>query len=1015
MTEKPTYSEDSYEQSLIELFERMGYEYHSGKELDQYYRVNQQSAQISLEYIKAMNALNEDLNRNAQDTASYFVREMLDRPMTIANNDITYMLQDGLDIDYRNDDGHVVSRNVKFIDYDNPNNNSFWIVNQLTIENGDQKKRADLVVYVNGWAVAVIELKSPKREVTDAHDAYLQLETYKRTVPDLFKAAQMLIVSDMATTKVGSLSADEDRYMEWKTVDGSYASTAFADFETFFEGIFERRRLLDLIKNFNLTKNTEKFVKILAGYHQYFAVRKALDCTMKAMERKDRKIGVFWHTQGSGKSLSMVFYAHLVSEKFPLSTILVLTDRLDLNEQLFKTFSECQDFLRQEPQKADNGDELIRLLEERKSNGIIFTNIQKFKDIDKPLSTRENIIVISDEAHRSQSNTAIRIDEKTGEIHTGFAARVRKLLPGASFIGFTGTPIEKSDVDTRDVFGDYIDIYDMTQAVEDGATVPVYYESRLIKLNLDKGAMQLLDDEYQSLADEGAEEEDLRRSKMENAKLEKILKAPETIDTLCRDIVDHYENYRQRELTGKAMIVALDREAGIMIYRKLLELRPEWEDMVKVVMTAGNQDPADWAEIIGSPKHKEELATEFKKEDSRLKIVIVVHMWLTGFDVPSLATMYVYKPMKGHNLMQAIARVNRVFPEKSGGLVVDYIGIAQALKTAMHDYTGRDRQRFGDPDIKKTAYEEFKKMIAECRSAVDGYDYSQFAMCSNLERGRLITGGVNHLMAVEREPMKKKFMECAMRLNQLTTLCRSILTDEERYEQAFFETLRTLIMRIGGKSKITKKIIDERIGELLKVSIKADGVVSIFKTESNDFSLFDESFLKEVSEMKERNVARELLKKLLTDRITSYQRKNLAQAEKFSEMMNTKLAQYLKGLITNEEVIKELIQMAHDIAAHDQQLSDLKLTHEEQAFYDALTRPQAIYDFYNNDQLVAMTRELTEAMRSGRTVDWQNKQTARAKMRVMVKRLLKKYNYPPEEIPNAIDTVIKQCELWADN
>ena len=625
----------------------------------------------------------------------------------------------------------------------------------------------------------------------------------------------------------------------------------------------------------------------------------------------------------------------------------------------------------------------------------------------------------------------------------GFAAIVRKLLPGASFIGFTGTPIEADDHDTREVFGNYIDIYDMTQAVEDGATVPVYYESRLIKLDLDAETMKLLDQEYDKLAEEGASDEDLKRSKQENARLHALLRAPETIDTLCRDLVQHYEECRKNHLTGKAMIVAIDRATGIDIYRKLCELRPDWKEIIGVVMTSGNQDPVEWADIIGSAAHKEQLARDFKDNSSKMKIAIVVDMWLTGFDVPSLATMYVYKPMKGHNLMQAIARVNRVFPEKSGGLVVDYIGIAGALKKAMHDYTGRDKKNFGNQDIKQTAYEQFLEAISMCRLCIsDLVDYSTFATCTNLQRSRLIREGLDTLLIPDRmvpgcpsertmydengniihvhcdpvlTPVSEVFSEYSKRMMQAATICRSILTPEEKFEEAYFEAVRTLFIRLTSKAPITRKIIDERISELLKVAIQSDGVVEIINTKGKEFSLFDEQFLNDVANMKEKNLAIEMLKKLLAQHIKKHQKKNLTQAELFSEMLDKRLAEYLRGMISNEEVIKELLEMAKLMKQHAEEGNALGLSDEEQAFYDALTRPRAVKDFYENNQLVAMAREITDALRKNRTLDWRQKETARAKMRTMIKRLLKKYHYPPEEAQNAIEVVMRQCELWADN
>ena len=1026
------YTEDSYEQTILELFKEMGYEVLHGPEVDSATEREVSDATIPWKLREAMLRINGSDKSAAIDEAIRKVREQFSQPLVPANVQLTDWMQNGLDVTFKSGEGTLRSDHVRIIDT-NPDtlkiNNSFQVVNQWTVVNDQAKKRADIVVFVNGLPIAVIELKSPSRKVTNSEEAYLQLQNYMRQVPQLFTAAQMLVISDMADTQVGTITAPLDRYMEWKTTDGSYESTALADFQTFFEGIFERGRLIDIITDFSLSMGSDtKKARILAGYHQYFAVKKALQCTQDALGRKDGKIGVFWHTQGSGKSLSMVFYAHQLLKNLLSATILVLTDRLDLNDQLHSTFSACGDYLRQTPVKAEDGDHLYDLLEKRKSHGIIFANIQKFKNRELPITLRSDVIVMSDEAHRSQSNVKTKVDSATGELKLGFAAIVRKLLPNAAFIGFTGTPIEADDNDTREVFGNYIDIYDMTQAVEDGATVPVYYESRLIKLNLDAETLRLLDREYDKLAKEGAEEEDLRCSKQENAQLHALLHAPETIDTLCHDIIDHYETNRQDHLTGKAMIVALDRATGIAIYRKLIELRPEWKDIIGVVMTQGNQDPAEWNDIIGSAAHKEELARKFKDNNSTMKIAIVVDMWLTGFDVPSLATMYVYKPMKGHNLMQAIARVNRVFPEKSGGLVVDYIGIAQALKKAMHDYTGRDKQRFGDPDIKKTAYQEFLATLERCRGCMNGYDYSAFAVCSNLQRANLIKGGVNALLdpknivsvrcednVTKYDSAQKVYLDESKRLAQATTLCRSLLSPAEKFEEAYFEAVRTLLIRLTSNKRITRKIIDERITNLLKVAVKADGVVEIINTKDAEFNLFDEKFLKEVAEMKEKNFALELLKHLLEQHICRHAKKNMTQADKFSEMLDARLAEYLRGLISNEEVIQELLKMARELKAHAEQASEFGLTEEEQAFYDALTSPKAVKDFYENETLVAMAKELTEALRSSKTIDWRQKESARANMRRMVKRLLKKYKYPPEEQEAALETVIKQCELYADS
>ncbi|MCQ2148506.1 MAG: DUF3387 domain-containing protein, partial [Bacteroidales bacterium] len=563
--------------------------------------------------------------------------------------------------------------------------------------------------------------------------------------------------------------------------------------------------------------------------------------------------------------------------------------------------------------------------------------------------------------------------------------------------------------------GDYIDIYDMTQAVLDGATVPVFYESRVVKIKLSETTLQLIDNEYDLLAQEGATPEQIEESKHEMSHLEAILGAPETIDSLVRDIIEHYENNRQYELTGKALIVAYSRPIAIEIYKKILEYRPEWIEKVKCVMTGSNNDPEEWHDIIGNNQYKKELAKKFKDGNDPLKIAIVVDMWLTGFDVPSLATMYVYKPMAGHNLMQAIARVNRVYPGKAGGLVVDYIGIAKALKEAMRDYTKKDKENYGNPDIKKTVVVEFRKHLEICQDFFHGFDYSEFRTGNEMKRALIIKGGVNFMLDPAKEDeVLPEFLKQALLLKNAAGLCRSLLNVNERFECAFFETVRTLLNRMKNGGKVSKKEINERIGELLKHGIQSDGVINLFSDIKAEFSLFDAAFLAEIAKMKEKNIAVELLKKLLAERVSLYKKTNLVQAQKFSELLNMSLSNYIKGLLTNEEVIKELLKMAKDIAAAENAANELGLSHEEKAFYDALTRPQAVKDAYTNDELVAITRELTEALRKNRTIDWQQKETARAGMRRIVKRLLKKYKYPPEDEQDALETVIKQCEQWTD-
>ena len=1001
------FTEDSYEKALIGLFQEMGYEYAYGPDIERDYHEPYYKDQM----LASLPQVNPGKHRNAIAEAIKKVTSIDTGDICQRNSVFMDYLQNGVEVTFH--DGKETRNDIIYlVDYDNIHKNTFQIINQWTYVEKSEK-RADLIVFINGLPLVVIELKSPSREETDASAAYRQLRNYMHEIPSLFTYNAFCVMSDMMCSKAGTITSSEDRFMEWKTKDGNYESTQYADYDTFFEGIFPKERLLDILKNFTCFSHEEKgSAKILSGYHQYFAVRKAVERTVKATNG-DGKIGVFWHTQGSGKSLSMVFYAHLIQDVLSQPTIVVITDRNDLDDQLYTQFSKCKDFLRQTPLQANSREHLKELLKNREANGIIFTTMQKFEESDEPLSERKNIVVMTDEAHRGQYGFEEKVSAD-GRISIGMARIIHNSLPNASFIGFTGTPISAKDKDTQEVFGEYIDIYDMTQAVADGATCAVFYESRVINLNLDEATLKKLDDEYELLASEGASENQIESSKKEMAHMEAILGAPETIESLCQDILKHYEENREHELTGKAMIVAYSRPIAMKIYEKILELRPDWTEKVKVIMTGGNNDPEEWHEFVGNKQYKKELAKKFKDNSDPMKIAIVVDMWLTGFDVPSLATMYVYKPMAGHNLMQAIARVNRVFKDKAGGLVVDYIGIAKALKEAMRDYTKRDQDRYGNPNIKETALLKFKEKLEVCRGLMHGYNYSAFKDCSETERAKIIKGGVNFLLSPAKEEDQKNFLKEAGLLKNAVSLCRSLLKEDERYESAFFETVRTLLNRMTGKGPVSKKAINERISELLSQSVKSNGVINLFSDIRAEFSLFDAAFLDEISKMKEKNIAVELLKKLLAERIHVYQHSNLVQSQKFSEMLNMTLSNYLKGMLTNEEVIEELLKMAKEIAAAENQANELGLSKEEKAFYDALTRPRAVQDFYTNDQLVEMTRELTDALRKNRTIDWQQKESARAGMRRLIKRLLKKYKYPPEEEQNALDIVLKQCEQWAD-
>ena len=1001
------YTESNYENAIIQQMRELDYDYVYGPDVKRDYGDPLYSDVLEA----SIRRVNPDVCEAAVTEALYKLRNIENGPLAFRNAIFMDYLQNGIDVSYT-EDGEEKATRVQLVDYGNTGRNSFILSNQWTFVEKSEK-RADGIIFVNGLPLVMIELKSPSREETDASEAYRQFRNYMQEIPSMFVYNAILVMSDMAETKAGTITSPEDRFMMWKTVDGDYESTRFADWSTLFRGMFAKERLLDIVKNFICFSHEQNAdAKILAGYHQYFAVRKAIESTIKATET-DGKGGVFWHTQGSGKSLSMVFYARLLQEALHSPTIVVITDRNDLDNQLYGQFAKCQEFLRQEPQQAESRDDLRQKLLHREANGILFTTMQKFEESSEALSHRHNIVVMADEAHRGQYGFE-RVNAQTGKITKGIAQIIHDSLPNATFIGFTGTPIALRDRNTREVFGDYIDVYDMTQAVEDGATRPVFYESRVIHLNLDEKILKDIDREYDMVAEQ-AEPYVVEKSKKELGRMESILGAPQTIDALCTDILHHYEDYRQHELTGKAMIVAYSRPIALSIYHRLLEMRPNWTEKLAVVMTSSNDDPEEWRAIIGNKRHKEELAKRFKDNDDPLKIVIVVDMWLTGFDVPSLATMYVYKPMEGHNLMQAIARVNRVFQNKEGGLIVDYVGIARALKQAMFDYTGRDRANYGDMDIGTRAYPKFQEKLEVCQNLFHGFDHSRFITGSDLERAHLITGGVNFISDAHAEKRKEHFVKESMMLRQALSLCRSIVPPDQRLEAAFFEAVRTMVTRIsGGGKKLSLKEINERVNELLKQSIKSQGVVNLFADIKKECSLFDPNFLEEIARMKEKNLAIELLKKLIAEQISVYRRSNVVRSEKFSEMLQRAMRAYLNGMLTSEQVIEELLKAACEIMDAQKAGEKTGLTREEIAFYDAITKPKAVRDFYTNKELVEMTRELTDMLRRNKTVDWQKKESARANMRKMVKRLLKRYKYPPEGQEEALETVIWQCENWTD-
>lgn len=999
------YTEDSYEKSIIELFQELGYAYCYGPDVERDYK-----NPLFMSDLDNLYDINDSLDNEAIDKAIEIIQDFGIGSLEDKNDKFISYLQNGVSVNYWKN-GEELSTLIKLVDFKNLENNLFTVINQWTVID-KETKRPDIVVFVNGLPLVVCELKSPSRDDADTSEAYNQLKKYMQVIPALFNYNAFCVMSDMSISKAGTITSLEDRFMEWKTTDGSYETTRWADFNTFFEGIFEKNRFMDILKNFLLySVDSGNKIKILGAYHQYFAVNKAVKSTLDAIGR-DGKAGVFWHTQGSGKSLSMVFYVNKLQQILESPTFVVVTDRNDLDDQLFGQFSKCSGFLRQKPIQATSMKNLKDLLNNRQANGIFFTTMQKFDDYEDSLTDRDDVIVISDEAHRSQYGLEEKADPKTGEIKIGAARRIRNALPNATYIGFTGTPISKKDRSTREVFGNYIDIYDMTQSVEDGATVPISYESRIADISLDEPILNLIDKEYDKLTLQ-AESYNIERSKRELSKMESLLGAPDIIDDICRDIVNHYENNRQQELSGKAMIVAYSRSIAIKMYEKILELRPNWEDKVKVVMSGSNKDSEEWHKIIGDKSYKKELEKKFKDDTDPMKIAIVVDMWLTGFDVPSLATMYIFKPMGGHNLMQAVARVNRVFKGKEGGLVVDYIGIASELKKAMSEYTERDNKNYGEMDIDKIAYPNFQEKLEICNDLFHGFDYSKFFGDSNLERSKVISDGVNFMEDLNREKTKELYLKESLLLKKWLSLCRSRATEEERYRAAFFEAVRTVLVKVSSDKKLSFNEINKRITELLNQSIKSTGVINVINV-GDEFSLFDSDFLDKISTLDSSNLTISILEKLLNDNIKAYTRTNIVKSEEFSELMKITMNKYVNGHITNDEVINELIKIAQLVRDAHKEGEKLGLSEEELAFYNAISLPENINNFYDDETLIKITQELTDSLRRNRTIDWQKKESSRANMRRIVKRLLKKHNYPPEEMKFALEKVIAQCELWAD-
>ena len=1002
------FKESNVEEAIIEQLQELGYEYQYGPDIERDYK----EPILKDMFYDSLYKINKDITKDIADEVYRKVRNFRNVDLVEANYEFYHMLYSGIEVPIEGDRTFV----ARLIDRKNIENNLFQVTNQYTVIEY-KEKRPDVVVFINGIPLIVFELKNAINEDTTIENAYNQIKNYQEDIRNLFYYNAFSVISDGINARIGTITADFNRFMTWKSKDGEKPEENINQIDVLLNGVFRKDRLIDIISNFILFQNKEEGrIKILAGYHQYFAVEKSIKSTLKAIEEHSGKAGVVWHTQGSGKSFAMVFYTGKMLKIPDLNnpTIVVLTDRNDLDNQLYNTFANTnREILPQEATQALNRKNLKELLKVN-AGGIIFTTIQKFEEGEGVISERDNIIFIVDEAHRSQYSLEKKLNRKTGEFQVGYAKKMRDSLPNATFIAFTGTPIEYADKNTRILFGDYIDIYDMTQAVLDNATVPIYYENRVAKLKLDEEVLKEIDNEYNYIVEnDEADADTVNKSKEELAKLETVIGSQDRLDMLSKDIIEHYEQ-RADILNGKAMIVCMTRKIAINLYKEILNKRPDWNNKIKVVLTDNNNDPTEWHEIVGNKKYRDDLAIEFKNEDSELKIVIVVDMWLTGFDVPDLATMYIDKPMRGHNLMQAIARVNRVYKDKEAGLIVDYIGIGADLRNALNEYTNRDRDKV--PDI-TAAYVIVKEKLEIMRDFFYGFNYEPFFSSSNQLRLKTLADGINYVLEKDEEE-RKDFITEATVLSQAETLARTILDDKTKLEIEFFKGVKVGINKITGTGHLTTTEVNQRILGVLEQAIQEDGIIDIFKAaeKSNpEISILSEEYLESIKKSKNKNIAAALLKRLIDGNIKVFKRTNLVKSELFSQKMAEIMKKYNNRLITSAEVIEELLNLSKELVEAKNEGKEKGLTDDEYAFYDALVKDPNVLKEMKDEVLIQLAHELTETVRKNRTVDWDKKESARAFMRREIKRLLRKYHYPPTKADEAVQTVVMQAELMGEN
>ena len=1002
------FTEESFENVVIDYLKELNYDYIHGSNLT---RDNKEVLLLKNLKINLIN-INKEIPESSIDYAIKKIQNFETNDVFTNNKLFHKYLTEGIEVtDFI--DGKTVYHTVKLIDFDNIKNNEFLVVNQLEIVEDDIKKIPDVIVYVNGIPLVCMELKSTSREEVNIEDAYKQLMNYKEVhIPSLFYYNAFLVISDGVNTKAGTITAPFNRFMEWKkiNIEDEVKDTLGVDYknlDTLLYGMFDKERFLDIIKNFIL------FIpkgKILAQYHQYYGMKKAIDSVINAVDN-DGRAGVVWHTQGSGKSFSMTFLAgNLIKDKrLESPTILVITDRNDLDDQLYSTFCSASEFLRQEPIKCDSRADVKEILEGRKTGGVVFSTIQKFEEETGLLSDRKNIIVMVDEAHRTQYNLDGKLDINTGEIKYGYAKYLREALPNATYIAFTGTPIDNTDKSTYGVFGDLIDVYDMTQAVEDGATVKIYYESRLAKVKLDQSTMNLIDKEYFNMqVKEDVESYTVEQSQKQMSRMEKIICDEDRIRQVVKDIISHYEE-RKTQVAGKAMIVAYSRTSAYLMYKEIIAQRPDYKNKVKMVMTTNNGDDKDMAKLIGTKKDQKKREEEFRDLDSEFKIVIVVDMWLTGFDVPALDTMYIDKPMKAHNLMQAIARVNRVFPGKSGGLVVDYIGLKRELFDALKTYSTRDQDKIQEnEEAKKIALD----ILEILRNEFHSFDYEGFFGDSDKVRYELIRDGAEFVQFMEHR--KNLFMEQTKKLKDVYKICTSLLSKREKEEVSFFMAIRSFIMKTTKKGVPDLKEINERISKMLEDAILGDEVLVLTKAGSSEtFDLLNQENMLKIKLMPQKNIAANILMRAMKDKVEQIKKKNIIVSRAFSEKLQQIIDRYNHRHDEKDvyEVLEALVKFKEELFEAIESGDAMDLTYEEKAFFDVLTADPEVLSMMDDDILIKIAKDLTKTVKENMCPAWHERKQAQAKMRMKIKKLLKKYDYPPNKSEKALEDVMEQVTL----